>query len=227
MMQTVQLLSFVLLLSSSSGFIINSRLPGGNKVPVSSKYVAPSNEVLMSSSEESKEGLHGTGSRFLSVIQLKSDEVQPRIVQIAGVYPGLTIEEFNAPVSSPPAERGMWQYDFTDPDGPQMGTVALPGSDIVDFLEDPVIVIATNKDLGIELRDEETEVLVTIDRALKTHQPLKFYAWKTPDKQITIRWFDEIPPGYEILGQVMIVTIPHLEYMGANKSGFLEADEYV
>ncbi|CAN0045854.1 unnamed protein product, partial [Heterosigma akashiwo] len=172
-----------------------------------------------------EEGLHGTGSRFLSVIQLKSDEVAPRIIQIAGTYPGLTPEDLNAPQSSPPAERGMWQYDFTDPEGPQMGTVALPPSDLVDFMVDPVCVVADNLSLGIQLNDEQTEVLVTIDRALREHQPNKFFAWQTPDNQVVIRWFEEVPAGHECLGQVMLTTIPHLEYMGSSKSGFMEADE--
>ena len=38
--------------------------------------------------------MHGTGSRFLSIQQLKGDELMPRIIPIAGVYPGITVQEF-------------------------------------------------------------------------------------------------------------------------------------
>lgn len=33
-----------------------------------------------------QEGMHGTGSRFLSITQLKGDELMPRIVQVAGAW---------------------------------------------------------------------------------------------------------------------------------------------
>jgi len=181
--------------------------------------------MSLTAQNQGKMGLHGTGSRFLPVHQLKSDEITPRIIQIAGVYPGLSVEEFIAPLSSPGPELGCWQYDFTDPEGPQMGTVALPGSAITQLLVDPVILISSNLALGIDFGAEETEVLVCVDRDITVHQPNKFFVWKNAAGEIEIRWMENVPIGYEVLGQVMLVTIPHLATMAPAKTGFLEADD--
>jgi len=75
------------------------------------------------------------------------------------VYPGLTAEELLAPTSFDSAGYGRWTYDFSDPEGPQLGTVALPGSELVHGCIDPVIVIANTLSLGVDLQeDEEVEV---------------------------------------------------------------------
>lgn len=42
--------------------------------------------VLLQLSSEAFEGMHGTGSRFLSLTQLRVDDFMPRIVQIAGKF---------------------------------------------------------------------------------------------------------------------------------------------
>jgi len=67
-------------------------------------------------------GQHGTGSKFMPLTQLDSEEYAPRTVQVAGVLPGLTKEEFYAPQSAPAAPPGQWQFDFSDPEGPQVPT---------------------------------------------------------------------------------------------------------
>lgn len=69
--------------------------------------------------------LHGQASCFLPLRQLDQEYYAPRIIQIAGAYPGITAEEFFAVKSEPSADDGQWSYDFSDPDGPQMGTVAI------------------------------------------------------------------------------------------------------
>lgn len=66
------------------------------------------------------EGAHGMRSRFLPVDQLDDETFAPRIVQVAGAMPGLTVADLMAVGFSPPAEMGMWQYDFSDPTGPQV-----------------------------------------------------------------------------------------------------------
>eukprot|EP00953_Heterococcus_sp_UTEX-ZZ885_P024043 13179-Heterococcus_DN1.PRE.1 len=113
-------------------------------------------------SAQAASGLHGTGSRFMPVVQIDEDEHYPRSIAVAGMYPGITAElrvamlctafsaqEIAAVTSSEAAEPGSWQYDFTDPEGPQMGTVAVPGSAIVTEMDDPCIIVAQSDALGI------------------------------------------------------------------------------
>lgn len=157
--------------------------------------------IYTRTSIDRQDGLHGQGSRFMSITQLKGDELMPRIVQIAGarlrvscllpvllaltpppriihtsthpfspppptpqfsktgVYPGLTAQELLAPASTEAPAYGMWAYDFSDPEGPQMGTVALPASALVHACIDPVVVIASNDALNIDMRgDHDVEV---------------------------------------------------------------------
>lgn len=79
-------------------------------------------------------------------------------LRVIGLYPGLSAQDLMAPSSTASPDVGRWAYDFSDPDGPQMGTVALPGSEIVHYAVDPVVVIASNKALGVELYGEDVEV---------------------------------------------------------------------
>lgn len=49
--------------------------------------------------------------------------------------------------SNPFAELGQWNYDFSDPNGGQMGRVALPGMTFVYETEDPVILVVNHFEL--------------------------------------------------------------------------------
>ena len=40
--------------------------------------------------------------------------------QVAGSLPDITVADVMAVGFSPSAEMGMWQYDFSDPTGPQV-----------------------------------------------------------------------------------------------------------
>jgi len=178
--------------------------------------------------------LHGQNSCFMPLQQLDSDAYMPRVVQIAGAYPGLTRQDFEAVTSEPSPERqGQWTYDFSDPDGPQLGTVALPGSNLVASCQDPVVVIAEHFSLGITLPEEvvdPVDLLVLVDRAKNVFGERKFLVLDLPGEQgLSIAAFNsksELPEGCEILGQVDQVTIPWLPCMQPTKTGFLEADEY-
>lgn len=176
--------------------------------------------------------LHGQNACFLPLKQLDQDYHSPRIVQIAGAYPGLTREEFSAVASEPAADVGQWSYDFSDPEGPQLGTVAIEGSLIVTSVEDPVAIIAEHPSLGVDLPRAITsavDLVVLVDRAKNTFHERKFLVIDIPGKGLTIEAFNlksDIPQGSEILGQVEQVQIPWLPSMAPTKSGFLEADEY-
>lgn len=176
--------------------------------------------------------LHGQNSCFLPLNQLDQDYYAPRIVQIAGAYPGISKEEFVAVRSEPSAVQGQWTYDFSDPDGPQLGTVALEGSNVVAACEDPVVIIAEHPSVGVELPPaikDPVDLIVLVDRAKNHFGERKFLVVDVPGQGIQIGAFatkSELPPNAEILGQVEMVQIPWLPSMAPTKTGFMEEDEY-
>jgi len=161
--------------------------------------------------------LHGQNACFLPLKQLDQDYHSPRIIQIAGAYPGLSFEEFNAVKSQPSAAVGQWGYDFSDPQGPQLGTVALEGSLLLSSCEDPVAIIAEHTSLGLQLPNElvdPVDLIALVDRSLKTFTERYFLVIKTPEcSEVTIEAYAsiaELPAGGEILGHVLLVQVPWL-----------------
>ena len=153
--------------------------------------------------------------------------------KIAGAYPGLTKDEFLAVTSEPAGEVGQWTYDFSDPNGPQLGTVAVEGSFVVHACADPVVIIAEHPSLGVSLPktiENAVDLLVVVDRALTTFAERKFLVVQVPgEPEILIRAYPsktDMPDGVTILGQVELVQIPWLPSMKPTKSGFMEVDEY-
>lgn len=175
---------------------------------------------------------HGQDACFLPIKQLEQDYFAPRIIQIAGGYPGLSKEDFMAVSSEPSPEPGQWTYDFSDPDGPQLGTVALEGSQIVHDVQDPVVIIAEHFSIGIQLPKAITEpvdLIVLVDRANKGYAERKFLVVNVPGEGVVIGGFptkNDLPQGAEILGRVELVQVPWLPSMAPTKTGFMEADEY-
>jgi hypothetical protein len=145
-------------------------------------------------------------------------------MRIAGVYPELTPEELLAPPSVPSGGLGCWSYDFPDPDGPQLGIVAIPGSDKITYAIDPTVLITSNIELGVKL-EEDSEMLVVVDRGDIRLTKDNFYVFKTPNNELKIQWTDKLEKGYEIMGKVILCTIPFSEKNGPKKSGFLEDDD--
>jgi hypothetical protein len=171
-----------------------------------------------------RSGGHAQNFKYLPIIQGSEDNHFPRIIKIAGIYPHLSPEDLLAPTSNPAAPIGSWAYDFSEADGPQLGTVALPGSEVITDCLDPVVVISKSTDLGVNLVDE-VEMLVVIDRLDTEFKTDKFYIFKTPSNKLIIQWADIVQPGYEILGKVILCTAPFSKSMKAVKSGFLEDDD--
>ena len=135
--------------------------------------------------------------------------------------------------SEPPAEMGQWSYDFSDPNGPQMGTVALPGISCVYETIDPVVIIADHLSLNVPLTTGITEpvhLVVLCDRSRKYFAERRFLVLELEDSNpgmISIAAFNEkgdIPSGAKIHGQVTFVQIPWLPMMQRKKSGFMEED---
>lgn len=124
-------------------------------------------------------------------------------------------------------KTGMWQFDFSDADSPQLGTVALGPNNACHLAVDPVVVVCESaQSLGLSLaNDVDTEVLALIDRADQEFTSDKFFAFQTPDGSVALRWFDELPPGHSVLGKLLYVTVPFLSSMQRSKSGFMEDDD--
>lgn len=139
----------------------------------------------------------------------------------AGVFPELSVADLLAPSSSPAAPAGMWTYDFSDPEGPQLGTVALPGSDVITDCVDPVALITKNTVLGVPAV-EEVEMLVVIDRADTSFNSEDFFIFRTPDDRLVIQWSDEMPEGHVVMGRVAICAYPWTPAMQKKSTGFLE-----
>ncbi len=89
---------------------------------------------------------------------------------------------------------------------------------------DPVAVITTNTAIGVKVV-EEVEVVVVIDRGDRKFKPDQFYAFRSPENQLLIQWRDSLDPGFEVLGKVVLCTVPWIEGMKKQSSGFLEDDE--
>lgn len=171
------------------------------------------------------EGAHGMRSRFLPIEQLDDQAFAPRIVQVAGALREISVADVMAVGTSQPAEIGMWQYDFSDPHGPQMGTVAVPGCEAIFNMEEPVAIVSPNDDLNIILpEDEEAEVLLIVDRVDRNFVNSKFFLWNTADG-LEVRFFESEPPlGYECVGRVGLVVVPFVKTMAQTFTGFEEEE---
>jgi len=175
--------------------------------------------------------MHGESSCFLPLLQNDDEYIAPRIVQIAGAYPDVDVETYISVSSEPPAEMGQWTYDFSDPTGPQMGTVALPGMTSVYETEDPVVIIADHEEMGVQLPmlTEPVDLVVLCDRSRKYFAERKFLVLETEERPgfVTVAAFlskEEMPAKAKILGQVTLVQIPWLPSMQKKKSGFMEEE---
>mmetsp|Transcript_19828 Transcript_19828/g.29102 ORF Transcript_19828/g.29102 Transcript_19828/m.29102 type:complete len:207 (-) Transcript_19828:269-889(-) len=172
--------------------------------------------------------------RYFLIEPLFSKKIYPFFVQyrkIAGSYPGITRAELEAVSSEPAAEIGQWTYDFSDPDGPQLGTVAIEGSNNVACAIDPVVIIAEHFSLGIELSEvlkDPVDLVVMVDRGVKTFAERKFLVLDD-GSHLVIGAFQtkaDLPEGYEIVGRVVLTQIPWLPCMQKTKTGFAEVDNY-
>ncbi|KAL7543935.1 hypothetical protein ACHAXR_013361 [Thalassiosira sp. AJA248-18] len=154
--------------------------------------------------------LHGESACFLPLLQNDEQYIAPRIVQIAGAYPEVNTETYLALSSEPSPELGQWEYDFSDPDGPQMGTVALPGMTAVYETEDPVVIIADHFSMGVSLPEvitDPVDLVVLCDRARTNFAERKFLVMELEDNPglLTIGAFASkggLPANAKIYGQV-------------------------
>lgn len=157
------------------------------------------------------------------MIRTGNDEHYPRIMQIAGVYPNMSPAELMAPMSTPAAAQGSWSYDFSDLSGPQLGKVAIPGSQVVTDCIDPVVMLTTNVELGIAVV-VDVEMLVVVDRGDRAFSPDNFFVFRTPENTLKLMWCDSQTPGLDIMGKVVVCAMPYVKEMKSPETGFAEND---
>ncbi|CAM9406045.1 unnamed protein product [Scytosiphon promiscuus] len=227
----VYLFVCALIVAGARAFVANpnllpSRVAGGSAAAAAATSAAvagrPTGSLSMAAPSE---GAHGMRSRFLPVDQLDDEVFAPRIVQVAGMLREMTVEDVMAVGFTPAAEMGMWQYDFSDPGGPQLGSVAVPGGEQVFNMKEPVAIVCPNEDLNIQMpNDEQTEMLLVVDRANREYEYGKFFLWNTA-AGLLVRYFEGEPdPEYECVGRVGLVLAPFLPSMRKKSSGFEEED---
>lgn len=173
-------------------------------------------------------GKHGENFKFLSVLRGNEDVYFPRIIPIAGVLGEVSFEEIMAPFSAEAPKEGNWFYDFSDPDSPQLGTFACPPSRNIHEAADPVGLIATNTQLNINLSiSDEVECVVVVDRGDFRFDPDAFFAFRSPINTVEIGSCNKIPQGFEIIGRVVMTTVPFHTGMARKPTGFLEDETEV
>eukprot|EP00978_Attheya_sp_CCMP212_P033189 scaffold132929_cov72-Attheya_sp.AAC.1 len=65
-------------------------------------------------------------------------------------------------------EPGQWTYDVSDPEGPQMGMVAIEGSLVVYGCDEPIVIVAEHFSIGVELPVEiadPVDLVILVDQA--------------------------------------------------------------
>lgn len=181
--------------------------------------------TLLTMQSSNSFGQHGENFKYLPLFRADEDEYFPRIIPIAGVYPTLSIDEFFAPESSPSPDLGTWAYEFTDPNGSQIGTVALPGSKVIYDAIDPVVLITRNTDLQVQVV-EEVEMLIVVDRGDVEIRSDNFYLISSPSNELLIRSINtkQIPSGFRVLGKIVLGTVPFTSAMLAKSTGWLEEE---
>lgn len=166
-------------------------------------------------------GRHGSKFRYLPVTCGAPDEHFPRILAIAGMFPGLDIDKFRAAPTAPEASAGYWAYDFQEHGEHKWGKVAVPGSVILTTSVDPVVLVSTNKDLGIPC-SEDVEVLVVVDRGDVQFSTDKFYLCGHADGSHIIQWMETLPSDVRILGRIILCAMPITQGMRESSGGFSE-----
>ena len=176
------------------------------------------------------DGAHGTGYRFMPLSAMSKDS-SPVLMTLAGAYPGLTSAQLLAPQPLPFAEPGKWNYHMLTGDAMPGGFVALPGTSVLDERPNTVGVVCTSTSLGLEFPDNgEHEVLALIDRSdsatvdASAFDNKAFYALADEAGNVAIRWIQELPAGWTVLGKLLYAQMPLVNRPGAG-SGFAENDD--
>lgn len=155
-----------------------------------------------------EDGLHGSGFCFMPLLQLTNDDQWPRVLRVAGEYPGLTAKELAAPPSTVEAAApGSWTFEFPDAYSSEFGMIAIPGYDLIRHSVDPVVVVAKSEALGLPLVKEQ-EVLVVVDRDDVEFDERAFFAYADADGRIVMRRFESQTSDFSIVGKIILIQLP-------------------
>ena len=131
----------------------------------------------------------------------------------------------------PSLEPEKSRYDC-DPDGLQLGMVAIERSNVMTVCEDSVVLIA-----------ELTSLAISLPKFLRIQSMLLYWQIEIPnsfseriflvldvlDKVLIIRNLQtkkDLPPNSKILGGVILCQIPWIPSIKPTKSEFIELDKY-
>ena len=163
---------------------------------------------------------HGQNFKFLDIFKSTNEDHYPRIVPIAGEFPGITEEQLLAPYSNEPVPAGTWAYDFS-----AAGSFACPPSSVVTEAEDPVAIVTTNTALGIKVAvEDELECVCIVDRGDRKFDAQGFFLYKCPEgvMEMGSATTERKPEGYTIMGRLVITAVPWHPGMEKKSTGFLE-----
>jgi hypothetical protein len=68
-------------------------------------------------------------------------------------------------------------------------------------------------------------VVLVVDRGDRDFISGEFFLFHTPDNVVQVLWMEDLLPGYEIVGKVVLCAVPFTESMRSKPTGFAEEDE--
>jgi hypothetical protein len=134
----------------------------------------------------------------LPLYRLERDEELPRLLPVAGRLPLHTPDLLAVPPAQARGAFGVVNSSWQQ-------WICLPGWQALLATQNPVVVLAANRDLLPDAEADE-EILLVIDRATTTWDEFQYFALDRAG-QIAIDWSPE-PPSDQILGQVVLVLRP-------------------
>lgn len=136
---------------------------------------------------------------LLPIHRLEAEEELPRLVPLAGSLPLSLATWQQTPAITTQGVFGVSQLSATQQ------VVALPGWATLRKALDPVAIV-TQRDLSANAEGREENVLLIVDRGLKTWSQYHHFLFLAGE-ELQMGWFGA-PPNQPILGQVILLLRP-------------------
>jgi hypothetical protein len=137
---------------------------------------------------------------LLPLYRLEADEQVPRIVPVVGQLPLSRADLQAVPLIDAEPPFGIVKFSGT------AAWVPIPGWQVVNLAEDPIVLLAQGDDLPAPLPGKPELVLLVCDRAQRTWDESQYFLVEQ-DGHIQIQWFAE-QPDLPLLGRVLLVLRP-------------------